>query len=252
MTLRRQSGGRRGARCARGSACSPARRTCRAQLAADRDAIQSAYQDLGYESASVDARPGFSQNDTHVAVSFVIREGPRVFVDHVLIVGNVRTTTSTIERELRVKAGDPFSLAAINESQRRLTALGLFRRARITELRHGDETTRDLLITVEEAPPTTIGYGGGFEVGRLTVAPTDGGVATEQFDFAPRAFFEAGRRNVFGKNRSINLVHLSVSRQFAACGPGRVDLDGANLHRNIASSARFASRASSTPPPTPS
>jgi outer membrane protein insertion porin family len=174
------------------------------RLAADRDTIQLAYQDLGYASASVDALPSFSQNDTHVAVSFVIREGPRVFVDHVLIVGNVRTTTSTIERELRVKAGDPFSLAAINESQRRLTALGLFRRAHITELRHGDETTRDLLVTVEEAPPTTIGYGGGFEVGRLTVAPTDGGVATEQFDFAPRAFFEAGRRNVFGKNRSLN------------------------------------------------
>jgi outer membrane protein assembly factor BamA len=29
-------------------------------------------------------------------------------------------------------------------------------------------------------------------------------VATEQLDFAPRAFFEAGRRNLFGKNRSLN------------------------------------------------
>ncbi|MCU1381347.1 MAG: bamA 3 [Acidobacteria bacterium] len=174
------------------------------QLAVDRDAIQLAYQDLGYESASVDAKPAFSQNGTHVVVTFEINEGPQVFVDHVLIVGNVRTTTSTIEHELRVKAGDPFSLAAINESQRRLTALGLFRRARITELRHGGETTRDLLVTIEEAPPTTIGYGGGIEAGRVTVAPSTGGVATERFDVAPRAFFEAGRRNVFGKNRSIN------------------------------------------------
>src|SRR6185369_15551041 len=175
------------------------------RLAADRDAVQLAYQDLGYESASVEARPAFSQSDTHVAVSFVIREGPRVFVDHVLIVGNVRTSSSTIERELRVKTGDPFSLAAINESQRRLTALGLFRRARITELRHGDETTRDLLVTVEEAPPTTIGYGGGVEVGRVVVAAPEGQVAAERFDVAPRAFFEVGRRNVFGKNRSLNL-----------------------------------------------
>ena len=70
-----------------------------------------------------------------------------------------------------MKAGDPFSLGAINESQRRLTALGLFRRARITELRHGGETTRDLLVTIEEAPPTTIGYGGGIEAGRVIVAP---------------------------------------------------------------------------------
>ena len=175
------------------------------QLAVDRDAIQLAYQDLGYESASVEAKPEFSQNDTHVSVTFEIHEGPQVFVDHVLIVGNVRTTTSTIEHELQVKAGDPFSLSAINESQRRLTALGLFRRARITELRHGGETTRDLLVTIEEAPPTTIGYGGGVELGRVVVAPQDGGVATEEFDFAPRAFFEIGRRNVFGKNRSVNL-----------------------------------------------
>ncbi len=174
------------------------------QLAADRDAMQLAYQDRGYESASVEASPVFSQNDTHVAVSFTIHEGPRVFVDHVLIVGNVRTSTSTIEHELQVKAGDPFSLAAINESQRRLTALGLFRRARITELRHGNETTRDLLVTIEEAPATTAGYGGGVEVGRVVVAAPAGQVAEEQFDVAPRAFFEVGRRNVFGKNRSLN------------------------------------------------
>jgi outer membrane protein insertion porin family len=174
------------------------------QLAVDRDAIQLAYQDLGYESASVEAQTEFSQNDTHVAVMFVIREGPQVFVDHVLIVGNVRTATSTIERELQLKAGAPFSLSAINESQRRLTALGLFRRARITELRHGGETTRDLLVTIEEAPPTTIGYGGGIEVGRVVVAAPEGEVATERFDVAPRAFFEIGRRNVFGKNRSLN------------------------------------------------
>jgi len=175
------------------------------QLAVDRDAVQLAYQDLGYESATVEARPEFSQDGTHVAVTFMIREGPQVFVDHVLIVGNVRTGTSTIEHELQVKPGDPFSLGAINESQRRLTALGLFRRARITELRHGGETTRDLLVTIEEAPPTTIGYGGGVE-GRLRAVGSGeaGGVASEQFEIAPRAFFEVGRRNVFGKNRSVS------------------------------------------------
>jgi outer membrane protein insertion porin family len=174
------------------------------ELAVDRDAIQLAYQDLGYESASVEATPAFSQNNTRVAVAFVIHEGPRVFVDHVLIVGNVRTSTSTIEHELRVKAGDPFSLGAINEGQRRLTALGLFRRTRITELRHGGETTRDLLVTVEEAPPTTVGYGGGVEAGQIVTAEQDGTVAGNHLDIAPRAFFQIGRRNVFGKNRSLN------------------------------------------------
>jgi outer membrane protein assembly factor BamA len=41
-----------------------------------------------------------------------------VFVDHVLIVGNDRTKTATIERELRFKAGEPLGLEAISESQR--------------------------------------------------------------------------------------------------------------------------------------
>ena len=175
-----------------------------AQLAVDRDAVLLAYQDLGYESATVEARPTFTDEGTDAEIAFAIREGPQVFVDHVLIVGNVRTSTETIEREMQVKAGDPFSLSAINDSQRRLTALGLFRRARITELRHGGESLRDLLVTIEEAPATTLGYGGGLE-GRLRVVgnSTEGNV-DETFEVAPRAFFEVGRRNVFGKNRSLN------------------------------------------------
>jgi len=175
------------------------------QLAVDRDSLHLAYQDLGYESATVEAFPEFSADGTHVAVAFVIREGPQVFVDHVLIVGNVRTKTATIERELQVKRGDPFSLSAINDSQRRLTALGLFRRARITELRHGGETTRDLLVTVEEGPATTVGYGGGLE-GKLAVvgSPSEGVPVEERFEVAPRAFFQIGRRSVLGKNRSLN------------------------------------------------
>ena len=176
-----------------------------AQLAIDRDALQAAYNDLGYPNATVTPRTAFSQNNTHVAVTYAVQEGPKVFVDHVLIVGNIRTSTETIERELQVSPGDPFGLRALNESQRRLSSLGLFRRVRLAELQHGDETKRDLLVTVEEAPVTTVGGGLGAE-GRILVVPESetGGVAAQRFDVAPRTFFEYGRRNLFGKNRSIN------------------------------------------------
>ena len=56
---------------------------------------------------------------------------------------------------------------ALIESQRRLAALGLFRRVRITELPRTGSLTRDVLIDLEETPATTIDYGGGFEVGRI-------------------------------------------------------------------------------------
>src|SRR4029077_12419678 len=128
------------------------------------------------------------------------------FVDHILIAGNVRTSAQTIERELQLKPGDPLSLEAENESQRRLAALQLFRRApQLTELRHGDESRRDLLVTVEEAAPTTLGEGGGME-GRRRVLRNHAAVRAEQkFEVAPRAFLDLGRRNLFGKNRSANL-----------------------------------------------
>jgi outer membrane protein insertion porin family len=127
-----------------------------------------------------------------------------------MIVGNVRTHTETIERELQFKQGDPYSLAAVVESQRRLAALGLFRRVRIGDVRHGAENARDLLVSVEEAPPTTIGYGVGAD-GRVLAETSSTGLATEKFDVAPRALFEYGRRNLFGRNRSANLF-MSVSR----------------------------------------
>jgi outer membrane protein insertion porin family len=177
-----------------------------ARLALDRDAIELKYANLGYQSVTVETRPGLSADNTHADVVFAVREGPRVFVDHVLIVGNERTKTATIERELRFKAGEPLGLEAISESQRRLAALGLFRRARITQLGRGDETRRDVLVSIEEAPLTTLGYGGGFEVRSQIVRSTeDPTVASERLEFGPRASFEIGRRNLFGTNRSINL-----------------------------------------------
>ena len=62
-----------------------------------------------------------------------------------------------------------------------------------------------MLVQVEEAPPTTIGYGGGVEGGTRLRPTGDGGQAEERFEVAPRGFFEIGRRNLWGKNRSVNL-----------------------------------------------
>jgi outer membrane protein insertion porin family len=183
-----------------------------AQLRRDIDAIQLQYANLGYRSATVQAQPGFTPDRAQANLVFTVREGPRIFVDHILIAGNVRTSAQTIEREMQLKPGDPLSLEAEYESQRRLAALQLFRRApQLTELRHGDETRRDLLVTVEEAAPTTLGYGGGVE-GRLRVVASDveGGAAQEKFELAPRAFIDLGRRNLFGTNRSVNFF-ASVS-----------------------------------------
>ena len=189
------------------------------QLAIDRDALQSRYANLGFLNATVEGSPAVSDDGRRADIVFRVREGPQIFVEHVLVVGNERTRVDTIERELQIKAGEALGVDGVIETQRRLTALGLFRRTRITQLAHGDETRRDLLITVEEAPPTTVGYGGGFELGQRI--HETGGVAVEELEFAPRAFFEITRRNLFGKNRSVNLfARISLRSQGDAIGYG--------------------------------
>jgi len=170
-----------------------------------RDRIDIEYRNRGYESVVVEPAVTFAENGTRADVNFAIAEGAQVIVDHVIIIGNDRISTETIERELLLRPGQPLGYLARIESQQRLAALGMFRRVTIEELRHGGETQRDVLVTVEEAPPTTIGYGVGIEGGTRLRPTGEDGQAEERFEVAPRGFFEIGRRNLWGKNRAINL-----------------------------------------------
>jgi outer membrane protein assembly complex protein YaeT len=172
-------------------------------LFADRDAIERWYRNQGYLSAL--ATPAVTVDDSgRAVVTWAIREGEQFRVDHVLITGNDRISASVIRRELRLGQGDPLSVDAIAESQQRLSQLGLFRRVRIVDLPRSGSPLRDLLVSVEESPATTITYGGGLTVGRRLRQGEDGGPAEERIDVAPRGFLEVSRRNLWGKNRTLS------------------------------------------------
>jgi outer membrane protein assembly complex protein YaeT len=183
----------------------PERPYSESEIAVDRDRIDLEYRNRGFEAVVVTPAISLVENGTRADVRFQIAEGPQVLVDHVIIIGNQRTNTETIEREVLLKPGQPLGYSARIETQQRLAALGLFRRVAVDELRHGGETRRDVLIQVEEAPPTTIGYGGGVESGTRLRPTGDGGQAEERFEVAPRGFLEVSRRNLWGKNRAVTL-----------------------------------------------
>jgi outer membrane protein insertion porin family len=183
------------------------------RIVAARDALEIEYLNRGFASVTVTPRPRLSEERAGADLVFEIQEGPQTIVDHILIVGNVRTDPDVIRRELRLKEGEPLGLQDRFESQRRLSALGLFRRVRITELTHGGSNRRDIVITVEESPATSIGYGGGVEASQRLRATGPEGEAQESYEFAPRGFIDIGRRNLGGKNRSVNLyTRVSLRR----------------------------------------
>jgi outer membrane protein assembly factor BamA len=188
-----------------GAATAPGKPYSEGDVASDRDRIELEYRNRGYESVVVEPRVMLADSDTRANVLFVITEGPQVIVDHVIIVGNRRTSSSTIQRELTLRPGEPLGYSARIESQQRLTALGLFRRVNITELTHESESRRDVLVQVEEAPPTSIAYGGGLEGGTRLRPTGPNGTAQEHFELSPRGSFEITRSNLWGKNRSVDL-----------------------------------------------
>lgn len=195
----------------------------RPQLAADRDTLLRAYRHLGYQNVSVTSQLAFADEQRRVAVTWTVTEGSQILVDRVLIKGHERVGVDLIRRELTIQSGSPMSDTALLESQRQLAATGLFRRVRVSELPRSGSNTRDVLVDVAEAPATTISYGGGFEVGRIT-GQDDDGQANEEFDVAPRGFFDWSRRNLWGKNRSVTFFARVTLRR----GNGVEGVDGAN------------------------
>ncbi|HEX6322850.1 MAG TPA: BamA/TamA family outer membrane protein, partial [Vicinamibacterales bacterium] len=195
--------------------------------AADRDTIIRAYLDRGYQQAAVAIEPQFDEAGTGVTLAVEIDEGPQTTVDRIIVVGNVRTDLQTILDELTLRPGSPVGLSDLVDSQRRLSALGLFRRVRIAEgSRRPGSAAVDLIVTLEEAPATTLSYGGGLEVAEraryVTTTTTE-----DTRELVPRGFFEITRRNIAGGNRSVSLfTRLSLGRENAPQDPAR---DGKGL-----------------------
>ena len=186
------------------------------QVLSDRDGIRQGYLDDGFERAVVAIEAEFSEELDAVDIVYRVNEGTQIVIEHVLIVGNDAIRSAAIQQEIALEEGAPLSLVDVAETRRRLNALGLFRRIDIRDFSHGGQGLRDVVIIVDEAPATRLSYGGGLEASvRLRRETTvDGSQAVERLEFAPRGFFQIGRGNLWGKNRSVDLfTRVSLRRK---------------------------------------
>lgn len=172
---------------------------------ADQRDLERAYRDRGFPNLVLTITPEFSAEGRDVRLRVTITEGPQIIVGDIVVVGRQQISEAAVREALTLRTGEPLGEAAELESRRRLLDLGIFRRVSITaqDLLPG-ETVANVLVSVEELPATTVGFGGGLEVGRRPRAATGGG-NTDVLELAPRGFFEIGRRNLGGRNRSVNL-----------------------------------------------
>jgi outer membrane protein insertion porin family len=126
------------------------------------DALTFAAGSAGF--AFVDVRPQYHSNPaTHtVDVNFDVKEGPRVYIDRIDIVGNTATLDYVIRREMALSEGDAYNRVLVDQSKNRVRALGFFKDVDITTTPAAEPDRTNLLVKVTEQPTGELSASAGY------------------------------------------------------------------------------------------
>ncbi len=172
----------------------------------DRERLLSYYRDRGFLSAAVGAESRFSADGTSVDVVFTVNEGPQITIGRITVLGQERVSERQILEEMQLVPGQPMGLSSLTTARQRLADMGVFRSFTLEAAdRLSGETEGHVVVTVSEAPATTIGFGLGLEAGSRARQAEDGTALEDVIEVSPRGFFEIGRRHLGGRNRSVHL-----------------------------------------------
>ena len=95
-------------------------------------------------------------------ITYQIKEGPRVYVERVDIVGNERTLDSVVRREFQLVEGDAFNTAKLRRSEQRIKNLNFFKKVDVTNAPGSAPDQTVITVKVEEQSTGDISLGGGF------------------------------------------------------------------------------------------
>jgi len=127
-------------------------------------AILNAYQDEGFLQARVACRVEGPDERKSYAVEFAVEEGPRSYVDRILILGQERTRLSAIARHVKLRELEPLSTGKMLETERELYGLGVFNLVRVAP--QNPESTagyQNVVVRVREGDQYILNYGFGYQ-----------------------------------------------------------------------------------------
>jgi outer membrane protein insertion porin family len=117
---------------------------------------------LGYAFAQVKPRGDRDFSTRTINITYVIEEGPRVYVERISIRGNSRTRDWVIRREFDIYEGDPYNRVLIDRAERRLKNLGFFKTVKITNEPGSAPDRVVVLVDLEEQLTGEFSVAGGY------------------------------------------------------------------------------------------
>ena len=190
--------------------------------------VESAIEGLTFAAgatgyAFVDIQPRVTRNreDNTVDLTFEIKEGPRVYIERIDIVGNTTTLDYVIRREMELVEGDAFNRILLDRSKNRVRSLRFFEAkdgVEITEVQGSKPDRAIVQVKVVEQPTGELSFSAGFS-------------SADQF----LVDLSISQRNLRGRGQQLKfLIRGSANRQ-------EIDLrftEPRFLNRNLAGSVQ--------------
>jgi outer membrane protein insertion porin family len=145
----------------------------RKELTASTTKIGDRLGDFGYAFANVNAVPELDKDKHQVAFTFMVDPGHRVYVRHVNVAGNTKTSDEVIRREFRQIEGGWFSASKIKKSKQRVDRLDYFSEVNVeTPPVQGSNDQLDVNLAVKEKSTGDFSVGAGLASGEGLILTT--------------------------------------------------------------------------------
>ncbi|MFD0987250.1 outer membrane protein assembly factor BamA [Methyloligella solikamskensis] len=126
------------------------------------EALTVDVSEQGYAFSQVRPRLYRDPATQTVGITYMIEQGPRVYIERIEIVGNYRTLDHVIRREFRLSEGDAYNRLLVEAARQRLRKLGFFKSVEV-DTRQGSAPDRVVIIvTVEEQATGELSFGVGY------------------------------------------------------------------------------------------
>ncbi len=133
------------------------------------DRIEGAVDQLTFAAgaagfAFVDIRPRQDADPKTklVNINFDVREGPRVYVERIDVVGNTATQDYVIRRELALSEGDAYNRVLVDRSKLNVKRLDFFKTVDVDQLPGSAPDRTALRVKVQEQPTGQLSLGAGY------------------------------------------------------------------------------------------
>ena len=129
------------------------------RLEMDLQRVADLYFENGYIFNSIMRTPDKNYQTNELSYKITILERGRAYIENIIIIGNVKTRTEVILREIPLEPGDVFSKTKVMEAMRNLYNLQYFSMIIPETLQGSAENLMDLVFTVDEQMTSDIQFG---------------------------------------------------------------------------------------------